>query len=149
MMSRPARYSAAVAGSSGCAGVAWSAWSGSFVSFVSSRRTAVSVMADLPVELIRSPVAVADPATGLDGLLVGDDRADPVAEAGVAPDQPHGVEDGHDHDAQRRVREPVVGLGLTGFDQVVDRDRDRDHAQDGQRDVLEDVELGRTVLPVV
>jgi hypothetical protein len=36
-------------------------------------------MAELPVELKRSPVAVADPATGLDGLFVGDDRADPVA----------------------------------------------------------------------
>src|SRR5579859_4725741 len=142
MMLRPARYSAAVAGSSGCPGAAWS-WS-----FVSSGRTAVSVMADLPVELMRSPVAVADPATGRNGLLVGDDRADPLTEAGVAPDQPHGVEDGHDQDAQRRVREPVVGLGLTGFDQVVDRDRDRDHPEDGQHDVLDDVEFGRTVLPV-
>ena len=37
MISRPARYSAAVAGSSGCALAVWSG------------RTAVSVMADLPV----------------------------------------------------------------------------------------------------
>src|SRR5579859_6344654 len=92
MISRPARYSAPVAGSSGCAGVVWSASSG---------RTAVSVMAELPVELTASPGGGSGSATGLDGLFVGDDRADPVAQAGVAPDQPHGVEDGHDHDAQR------------------------------------------------
>ena len=59
MISRPARYSAPVAGSSGCAGGGPAVWSG---------RTAVSVMADLPVER-NGPglVATAEAATRSEG----------------------------------------------------------------------------------
>ena len=82
-------------------------------------------------------------------LLVGDDRADPVAQAGVAPDQPDRVEDEHHDEAHGDPREPVVRLGLRRLEQVVDGDGDRDHAEDRQHDVLDDAELGRPVLAVV
>src|SRR5690348_449414 len=98
MMSRPARYSAALAGSSGCAA--------------------------------RSPgVPVTGTAVSVMGLLVRHDRADPVADAGIAPDQPEGVEDGHRDEAQRDPREPVVRLGLAGLEQVVDGDGDRRYTE--------------------
>src|SRR5580704_17019750 len=102
MISRPARYSAAVAGSRAC-GTA---------------------------------------------LLIGDDRADPVAQARVTPDQQDRVEDGHRDDAQADIREPEVGLGYRRLEQVVDRDGDRDYAESRQHDVLDDVELGWPVLTV-
>src|SRR5580692_13052470 len=109
MMSRPARYSAPVAGSSGCSGGGPAVWSG---------RTAVSVMADLPVERneARWRTRIRHRAGG---LFVGDDRADPVAQAGVAPDQPDRVEDGHHDEAQPHPREPVVGVRLAGLEQVI------------------------------
>src|SRR5271165_1241506 len=107
MMSRPARYSAAAAGSSGCAGCALAVW---------PARTAVSVMRDLP------------------GLLVGDDRADPVAQAGVAPDQDDRVEDEHHDEAHGDPREPIVRLGLQRLEQVVDGDGDHDYGEDRQHD---------------
>src|SRR6201994_4000022 len=99
-MSRPARYSCALAGSSGC------------------------------------------------GLLIGDDRADPVAYPGIASDQPDRVQDGHHDDAQGSEREPVVRLGRRRLAQVVDRDGDGGHAEHRQDDVLDHVELGRPVLAV-
>src|ERR1700683_4516277 len=138
MISRPARYSAAVAGSSGCAG-GWLA--------VSPGRTAVSVMADLPGSRVR-PGGGCGSATGPEGLFVGDDRADPVAYGGVAPDQPDGVEDGHHDDTQGGEREPVVRLGLRRLAQVVDGHGDGDHAEHRQDDVLDDAELVRPELPV-
>src|ERR1017187_8514737 len=98
MMSRPARYSAAVAGSS---------WMGGML----AGRSVRVVRADggvghgrSPVGPKQGPVADEDAATGPEGLFVGDDRADPVAQAGVAPDQPDGVDDRHHDDAQGRVR---------------------------------------------
>src|ERR1700728_5159538 len=71
-------------------------------------------------------------------LFVGDDRAAPAAQAGIAPDQPDRVEDGHHDEAQPRPREPVVGGSLTWLEQVVDGDGDDDHAEGRQHDVLDD-----------
>src|SRR5580704_18377042 len=120
MISRPARYSAAVAGSSGCAGCSRDAW---------SAQTAVSVMADLPVERneARWRTRIRHRAGG---LFVGDDRADPVAQARVAPDQPDGVEDEHHDEAHADPREPVIRLDRRRrAEQVVNGDADHDYGE--------------------
>jgi DNA-binding CsgD family transcriptional regulator len=100
-------------------------------------------------EDLRKALEVAEPVGVRERLLVRDNRADPVPEAGIAPGQHEGVDDRHDHDAERHVREPVVGVGLPRLAQVVDRDADGHHAKHRQRQVLEHAELGGPVPAVV
>src|SRR5215469_1000498 len=145
MTSRPARYSAAVAGSSGCAGSAPG---------TSAARTAVSVITNSKYLHYGGPVARLHSGGGPDDgaclrLFVGDDRADPVPETWVAPDQPDRVEDEHHDEAYGDPREPAVRLGLRRLEQVVDGDGNRDHAKERQDHMLEDAELLRPVLAVV
>src|SRR5579871_3918753 len=140
MMARPARYSAALAGSSGWAGNApglCTAW------------TAVSVITEFPCFCdTRGRGWPGRKPSGIPGwpdgavparrdLLVGDDRADPLPEAGVAAAEDDAVNDGDDDDGQGRVREPVVGLGLARLGEVIHRHGDRDQAQERQDHVLD------------
>ncbi len=75
MMSRPARYSAAVAGSRGCAGPPGVSVACTTVSVITNLLDVCNTTVPWPVSL-----RDADLGPGYRRLLVGDDRANPVTQ---------------------------------------------------------------------